>query len=192
MILFNLRLLLLVWKYYFALVQNYSNESTRKNRWLYFVFVFLPTSDICSDMVRQKVLWYLTGNSGIVIMQGNHRLTVASYNLHCLKWGITYLEHLCNDYNIVFVQEHWIVLSDLNCLDRIGKHMACYASSAMDTIYVFVYSLFRTCAMSDPNLFIGPPSIITLNKYTVSQRTSTVFLIITLVIVNQFSKSFYW
>ena len=53
-------------------------------------------------------------------------MTVESYNLHGLKQGVTYLEHLCNDYDIIFVQEHWLAPFDLNCLDRIGKHVVCY------------------------------------------------------------------
>ena len=113
-------------------------------------------------------------------MEGKHRLSVASYNLHGLKQGITYLEHLCNDYNIIFVQEHWLAPFDLSCLDKIGKHMVCYASSAMDT------AVSHSCLKGRPfgglAVFVNSSYAVNIKlikavaRYIILQHGDTVFI----------------
>ena len=56
-------------------------------------------------------------------MADKGRLTIASYNLHGLNQGISFLECLCNDYDFVFVQEHWLAPFDLDTLAEISAHM---------------------------------------------------------------------
>ena len=62
--------------------------------------------------------------------QQNIRLMMVSNNLHGLNQETPYLISLSNDYDIVFVQEHWLAPFDLNCLDKINDSMVCYPSSA--------------------------------------------------------------
>jgi len=61
-----------------------------------------------------------------------HKLSVVSYNLHGLNQGRPLLESLCNDHDIVMVQEHWLAPYDLDRLNCISNGMVCYSSSAMD------------------------------------------------------------
>jgi len=65
-------------------------------------------------------------------MADKHRLTVATYNLHCLNQGKPYLASLCNEYDFIFVQEHWLAPFESNRLDKINNNVVCYASSALD------------------------------------------------------------
>jgi len=58
----------------------------------------------------QKVFLSETENSRHPKMADNNKLTVVTYNLHGLNQGITYLETLCNEYDIVFVQTLWTKL----------------------------------------------------------------------------------
>ena len=61
-------------------------------------------------------------------------LRLATYNLHGLNQGLPFLESLCQEYDVVFVQEHWLAPFDLVSLDWVCANMICYASSAMDNI----------------------------------------------------------
>lgn len=73
----------------------------------------------------------MSGNSRILVMAGRNRIRVASYNLHGIMQGFSYLLSLCNDYDIIYVQEHWLAPFDLNSLDEISNDMICYSSSAL-------------------------------------------------------------
>ena len=61
-----------------------------------------------------------------------HRLSVATYNLHGLNQGYNYLEFLCDNHDIVFVQEHWLAPFNLHQLHNVSTKTVCFASSAMD------------------------------------------------------------
>jgi len=65
-------------------------------------------------------------------MEDNHRVTIVSYNLHGFKQGFNYLKELCNVYDIVYIQEHWLAPFDLEQLSNVSSTMTVYASSAMD------------------------------------------------------------
>jgi len=63
-----------------------------------------------------------------------HRLSIVTYNLHGLNQGSDLLASLCNDHDIVFVQEHWLPSFDLYRLQNIVSDNVCFASSAMDDV----------------------------------------------------------
>ena len=66
-------------------------------------------------------------------MADNLRLKVATYNMHGLNQGSAFVEHMCKDHDIIFLQEHWLAFFDLSRLDSICSRMVCFASSAMDS-----------------------------------------------------------
>jgi len=66
-------------------------------------------------------------------MAVRHSLSVVTYNMHGLNQGCSYLSSLCADFDIIFVQEHWLATFDLNRLYSVHD-MVCFASSAMDDV----------------------------------------------------------
>ena len=67
-------------------------------------------------------------------MEDNHRLTVVSYNLHGFNQGEAYSKSLCESYDIIFVQEHWLAPFDLDKLRILLDNKICFSSSAMNDI----------------------------------------------------------
>jgi len=65
-------------------------------------------------------------------MADNLRLKVATYNMHGLNQGSAFVEYLCEDHDVIFLQEHWLAPFDLSRLDSICSKMICFATSAMD------------------------------------------------------------
>ena len=65
-------------------------------------------------------------------MAVGHSLSVATYNMHGFNQRRSYLSSLCADFDIIFVQEHWLATFDLNRLCSVHDNMVCFASSAMD------------------------------------------------------------
>ena len=63
-----------------------------------------------------------------------HRLSVITYNLHGFNQGHVYLASLCMEYDIIFIQEHWLASFDLNRLYCVCDNAVCFASSAMDDV----------------------------------------------------------
>jgi len=61
----------------------------------------------------------------------NLRLKLVSNNLHGLNQRHSYAEHLCQNYDIVFLQEHWLSPSDLGQLVKISSKIICYLTSVM-------------------------------------------------------------
>jgi exonuclease III len=57
----------------------------------------------------------------------------ASYNCRSVKNTIEYVRHLCNGHDIIFVQEHWLMPTELVFLDSIHNDFISYSSSAVDT-----------------------------------------------------------
>ena len=60
-------------------------------------------------------------------------LRVCSFNLHGLSNSLPYLQELCIDNDIIFVQEHWLMKSDLAKFDDISSDFRFYGASAMDS-----------------------------------------------------------
>ena len=65
-------------------------------------------------------------------MESNN-IKLATYNLHGMNQGLPLLESLCQDCDIVCIQEHWLAPFDLCRLDNVCSSMICYASSAMES-----------------------------------------------------------
>ena len=65
----------------------------------------------------QKVLNWGTRFSATMYGSGN--LSLRSYNLRGFNNGLPYLKKLCSDNDIIFVQEHWLLKSQLYMLDNI-------------------------------------------------------------------------
>ena len=63
-----------------------------------------------------------------------HRLSLVTYNLHGFNQGHTYLASLCMEFDVVFIQEHWLASFDLNRLYCVCDNTVCFASSAMDDV----------------------------------------------------------
>jgi len=73
------------------------------------------------------------GNSNKQRMADNLRLKVATYNMHGLNQGSAFVEYLCEDHDVIFLQEHWLAPFDLSRLDSICSKMICFATSAVDS-----------------------------------------------------------
>ena len=59
-------------------------------------------------------------------------LTVATFNLYGLNQGLSMLAELCQTCNIIFVQEHWLLPSDLERLAAVDCKFTSISSSAME------------------------------------------------------------
>jgi len=59
---------------------------------------------------------------------------IATYNLHGLNQGSSFLEYLCGNKDIIFVQEHWLAPFNISQLERLCSNFVCYASSAMSDV----------------------------------------------------------
>jgi len=94
-------------------------------------------------------------------MADKHRLMLATYNLHGLNQGKPYLVSLCNEYDFIFVQEHWLAAFDLNCLDTVSNNMVCYASYALDD------AISTSCLKGRP---FGGLAFFVNNRFATSSR----------------------
>ena len=65
-------------------------------------------------------------------MEHQQVLSFATYNLHGFKQGSSYLVDLCNNNDVVLIQEHWLAAFDLHKLDDLCNTMLCFSSSALD------------------------------------------------------------
>jgi len=59
---------------------------------------------------------------------------IATYNLHGLNQGSPFLEYLCENRDIIFVQEHWLAPFNICRLDSVCPDFVCFASSAMTNV----------------------------------------------------------
>jgi exonuclease III len=59
-------------------------------------------------------------------------LNICSYNMHGFNNGNSFLKVLCNDNDILFVQEHWLLSQHLAKLNNINNDFIVYGVSAMD------------------------------------------------------------
>ena len=57
---------------------------------------------------------------------------VCTYNMHGYNNGLTYVKKLCDENDIVFVQEHWLQKSQLHMFNNINDQFLFYGKSAMD------------------------------------------------------------
>jgi len=55
----------------------------------------------------------------------------SSYNLHGFQQGQQQLLELCNNHDVIAVQEHWLAYCDLNKIVNLNTHFSVIARSAM-------------------------------------------------------------
>jgi len=75
-----------------------------------FVYEQMTSKKFLTRTSRLKVSLYEGGSLPRVVMAGSNRirLIVASYNLHGFNQGRNVVSSLCDTYDILFVQEHWL------------------------------------------------------------------------------------
>ena len=62
----------------------------------------------------------------------------ASYNLHGFNNSRSMLEALCNDNNVLFLQEHWLLPNNVNLLNNIDNRFTSYTISGICDMDQFV------------------------------------------------------
>jgi len=67
-------------------------------------------------------------------MAGLDNLTFATYNMHGFKQGRVYLQDLCKQFHIVFVQEHWLAPFNLLDIQDLCSDSICILTSAMNDV----------------------------------------------------------
>jgi len=67
-------------------------------------------------------------------MGRNGNLSLCSYNLHGFNNGLPYLKKLCSDNDIIFVQEHWLLKSQLYMFDNINDNFNFFGQSSLDEV----------------------------------------------------------
>ena len=67
-------------------------------------------------------------------MAHNLSLKIATYNLHGINQGVTFLKELCCSHDIIFIQEHWLAPFNISLLDDVSPDFLCYAKSAMSDV----------------------------------------------------------
>ena len=76
----------------------------------------------------------MQGQTVLLIMADISRsLSIVSLNMHGFNSSWLHLKELCNSYDIIFVQEHWLMESQLHYLDEIHKDFCVYSKSAMNS-----------------------------------------------------------
>ena len=64
-------------------------------------------------------------------MAATNCIQLVSYNMHGFCQGNLYLNELCRDADVIFVQEHWLYPSNLHLLNNISDEFVCFGVSAM-------------------------------------------------------------
>jgi len=74
-----------------------------------------------------------TGSSNLKMPNSNSStLKLCSYNMHGYNNGVPMTKSLCDQHDIVLLQEHWLPSSDLGKLDLIHPDFRSFSVSAMD------------------------------------------------------------
>jgi len=63
----------------------------------------------------------------------SNMLSIVSVNMHGFNSNWLYLKELCNNHDIIFVQEHWLMESQLHYLEQIHKDFHVYSLSSMNS-----------------------------------------------------------
>jgi len=67
-------------------------------------------------------------------MECNTKIKLATYNLHGINQGRSFLEHLCDTRDVIYVQQHWLAPFNLTQLDSVCPNFQCFATSAMSDV----------------------------------------------------------
>ena len=75
----------------------------------------------------------MTGSQNSVIdIVDSIAVSLCSYNMHGMKQGCVQLTDLCQLCDVIFVQEHWLLSSNLDCFDTLSSDHIGIACSSMD------------------------------------------------------------
>jgi len=92
------------------------------------------TKTVCSmKLIGQPVLTSETGGSRLHDHNGSvhSHLMISSYNLRGFQQGQQQLLELCNNHDVIAVQEHWLADCDLNKIVNLNTDFSVIARSAM-------------------------------------------------------------
>ena len=59
-------------------------------------------------------------------------INIVSFNLHGFKNNWHYLHNLLSNNDVIFVQEHWLLPSELHLLHSVSEHFIVFLKSAME------------------------------------------------------------
>ena len=62
-----------------------------------------------------------------------NNVTICSYNCKGVKRAMPYVNELCNAYDIVFLQEHWLSDMEIDVLNQVHSNMYSAGVSAMNS-----------------------------------------------------------
>src|SRR2546425_1110466 len=82
----------------------------------------------------QRVFWYGSGNSSILLKMAVKNLNIVTYNLHGFNQGLPYLNDLLCHNDILRVQEHWLSSADGQKLNNLNNHFSVISSFAVDSV----------------------------------------------------------
>ena len=83
---------------------------------------------LCSS----KRLDFQTQNMNATTPSCSNELRCCSFNLHGFSNGLPMLQALCNDHEIILVQEHWLHAHELNRFTEMFTDFNCYGLSSMN------------------------------------------------------------
>src|SRR6267154_1467210 len=63
----------------------------------------------------------------------NYNLRIASYNMFGFNNGLPMLLSMCKSFDIILVQEHWLMSNDLSKLSNIDKNFISFGVSALNS-----------------------------------------------------------
>jgi len=67
-------------------------------------------------------------------MAQNLSVKIDTYNLHVFNQGSPFLEWLCGNRDIIFIQEHWLAPFNITKLENICLDFVCFTTSAMNDV----------------------------------------------------------
>ena len=60
-------------------------------------------------------------------------LRILSFNMHGNNQSKDYLSHLCQNFDILFLQQHWLLPSELSLLTACAPNFVVFGSSALQS-----------------------------------------------------------
>jgi exonuclease III len=69
-----------------------------------------------------------------IITDPKYRIKLCSYNMHGFSNGLNMVKTLCQSYDIVLLQEHWLITNNLHKFNDIDSDFQHYSISSMDSI----------------------------------------------------------
>ena len=74
----------------------------------------------------------LRGTLSPNIMKQNNNLSICSFNCRSVKNSVYEIQSLCDKYDVVLIQEHWLLPNELEFLNNIHPDFLAYGHSAVD------------------------------------------------------------